>query len=93
MILFETEIKIKLRDKERTKADLLQLGAHLESFMENTDIYYNMPDNCRDFSQTDEALRLRTTILKNPNTEGILEETHDLTYKGPKVKTAVKSKI
>jgi len=91
--MFETEIKIKLRSDTETRKQLLQLGAQFKYFMHNSDKYYNFKNGEKDFAKTDEALRLRSTILMDPNTKQKIKETHDLTYKGPKLKTSVKSRI
>ncbi len=70
----ETEAKIRLptcRHLEDIEKRLLELGAvHMETRVEE-DTYYQHP--CRDFAETDEALRLRRS---NGRAE--------LTYKGPK---------
>jgi adenylate cyclase class 2 len=91
--MFETEIKIKLRSDTETRKQLLQMGAQFKYFMHNSDKYYNFISGGKDFAKTDEALRLRSTILMDPITKQKIEEKHDLTYKGPKLKTSVKSRI
>jgi adenylate cyclase, class 2 len=91
--MFEVEIKIKIRSKEETQKILAKLGAKLKYLMKNVDIYYNYPKEVRDFSQTDEALRLRTTFLYDPKTKQLINEQHDLTYKGPKMDPKVKTRV
>ncbi len=60
-------------------------GFRHKQTIEEIDIYYNHP--CRDFAETDEALRLRTRITGNNET------TYYLTYKGPRtIVGAVKSR-
>ena len=53
--------------------------------MVNTDRYYNLPAKWGDYAQTDEALRLRSTVLYTPDTHQKIKETNDVTYKGPKI--------
>jgi len=72
----EVEIKSKVEDLSKVEKKLLGLGAHFLKEMKEEDEYFNHP--CRDFAQTDEALRIR-----NDGT---------LTYKGPKVDTDTKSR-
>ena len=91
--MFETEIKIKLRDDTETRKKLLQMGAEFKYFMHNSDKYYNFLRGGKDFAKTDEALRLRSTVLMDPISKQKIEEKHDLTYKGPKLKTSVKTRI
>jgi len=91
--MYETEIKIKLRDDSETRKKLLQMGAQFKYFMHNSDKYYNFLSAGKDFAKTDEALRLRSTILMDPLSKQKIEEKHDLTYKGPKLNTSVKTRI
>jgi adenylate cyclase, class 2 len=91
--MFEVEIKIKLRDPKTVRKQLLAMKAIKLYDMENTDIYYNAPVGTRDFHQTDEALRLRKTVLFDSNTHVQTKESHDLTYKGPKLDKVVKTRI
>ena len=72
----EVEIKSKVEDLSKVEKKLLGLGAHFLKEMKEEDEYFNHP--CRDFAQTDEALRIR-----NDGT---------LTYKGPKVDKDTKSR-
>jgi len=70
----EVEAKIMLdscTELGRVRERLRGLGAALEGEVFEEDIYYQHP--CRDFAETDEALRLRRA-----------GGTVELTYKGPK---------
>jgi adenylate cyclase, class 2 len=91
--MFEVEVKIKLKDPEETRISLKKLGAIKKYNMEHSDIYYNYPIAERDFAKTDEALRLRSTILINPDSNKEIERNHDLTYKGPKLDKTIKTRI
>ncbi len=72
----EVEIKAKIEDVEKIEEKIKNLNAHLVKEVVEEDIYFNHP--CRDFSDTDEALRIR-----NDKT---------LTYKGRKVDIDTKSR-
>ncbi len=70
----EYEVKIKLSEYniEELEKTILSKGFLLEKETEQTDIYFVHPN--KDFSQTDEALRIRYEDDANPV----------VTYKGPK---------
>ena len=70
--MYEVELKIKVSSLEDVRLKLRSLGAELRWKGIQEDTYYSHP--CRDFSQTDEAIRLRRTG------DGSVE----LTYKGPR---------
>ncbi len=69
--MFEVEVKIAVENPEKVRERLRELGER-EGKLEQVDVYYQHP--CRDFGETDEALRLRRT-------DGRIV----LTYKGPRV--------
>lgn len=76
--MVEVELKFKAKlDLVREK--LLEKGARLLTRGEEEDIYFQSP--LRDFSKTDEALRLRRR-----------EDKYTLTYKGPKLDKASKTR-
>ncbi len=72
----EVEIKVKIDDLEDFEREIVQRGAKYIREVKEEDEYFNHP--CRDFAQTDEAVRIR-----NDGT---------LTYKGPKVDRETKSR-
>ncbi|MGQ4834544.1 MAG: class IV adenylate cyclase [Candidatus Asgardarchaeia archaeon] len=79
MASYEVEIKLKLTDSFKRR---LMLFLNKYSYMSPTeekitDIYYNHP--CRDFQETDEALRLR-----------VVDNVGTLTYKGPRIDSSSK---
>lgn len=57
--MYEMEIKIKLKNYEDYVKKLRNLNASYVCDLIHIDKYYNMPENTRDFKETDEALRLR----------------------------------
>jgi adenylate cyclase class 2 len=69
--MLEIEVKVKVPNLSPIRHELEQVGASYNEHLTEKDMYYNAPH--RDFGETDEALRLRTTA--NGTT---------LTYKGKK---------
>ncbi|GAB6096848.1 class IV adenylate cyclase [Desulfatiferula olefinivorans] len=76
----EIEIKAWCPDLAPVRDILKTLGAVYRNTCREEDRYYNHP--ARDFSRTDEALRLRR-----------VGETVTLTYKGPKLSRASKARV
>ena len=72
--MLEIEIKMRSDDNGRVERILLEKGARPLENLDQTDEYLNHP--CRDFAETDEALRLRR------------DSRGKITYKGPKIGTA-----
>jgi adenylate cyclase class 2 len=74
------EIEIKTRSEDNTKVErmLLERGATPLGELDQVDEYFNHP--CRDFAETDEALRLRK------------DHTGKITYKGPKIDRFTKTR-
>src|SRR3954463_14585181 len=78
-MLWEVEQKFRLADVQAAEAKLAQLGAQFDDSIEQVDRYFNHP--ACDFSQTDEALRLRQVGAEN-----------FITYKGPRVDATTKTR-
>jgi adenylyl cyclase CyaB, putative len=76
--MYEVEVKVKASHAE-IKEDLQRSGAVFEKTEEQHDIYFNSHE--RDFSKTDEALRIRSV-----DGEG------EITYKGKKMDTISKTR-
>ena len=91
--MFEIETKIKIGDLELLKKKLKKLKAEKSAILDQLDTYYNYPVESRDFSKTDEALRLRKTTESDPKTLKNLKEEVDLTYKGPKLDKIIKTRV
>jgi len=70
--MMEYEVKIRVGDLQPLRARLAALGNRPATRLTERDLYLNSPN--RDFSRTDEALRIRST-----------EGAASLTYKGPKI--------
>lgn len=78
-MLYEVELKFPLADPRELLDKLTSLGAVAGSPVEQVDRYFNHP--ARDFSETDEALRIRS-----------VGEANCVTYKGPRVDAATKTR-
>jgi len=71
----EVEVKFSISEPSRIREKLLELGATYVDTVDQADIYYQHP--CKNFAETDEALRLRENNSKSG-------KSIELTYKGPK---------
>lgn len=83
--MFELERKARV-DHRALRRQLTDLGLSPVAEVRQTDIYLEHP--VRHFGETDEALRIRRTV---PTTEGGTERI-TLTYKGPRVDSAAKTR-
>ncbi len=77
--MLEIEIKARVQSLEAVEAELREKGARYLGEEEQVDAYFNHP--CRDFAQTDEALRLRRAGGRVM-----------LTYKGRKLDAVTKTR-
>jgi adenylate cyclase class 2 len=91
--MYEVETKIKIVDLDRLIKKLNEVKAKKTAILDQFDTYYNYPVESRDFSKTDEALRLRKTIESDPKTLKMRKEVVDLTYKGPKLDKIIKTRV
>lgn len=82
--MYEVEVKVQA-NHNGVRSRLLELGAKRTATVHQADTYYDAPH--RDFAETDEALRIRTET----DTNGTETTTH-LTYKGPLVDDASKTR-
>lgn len=76
---WEVEQKFRLTNSSQLESQLMALGAQIHAPLDQIDHYFRHP--CRDFAQTDEALRLRQV-----GTECVI------TYKGPKIDPHTKTR-
>ena len=81
--MIEVEVKAKIDDFESLKRELRKINAIKTSEEYQKDIYFNSP--IKDFAKTDEALRIRETLI-NDNTNIFI------TYKGPKIESTSKTR-
>ncbi len=91
--MYEIETKIKIVNIDLLIKKLIELKAKKSAILDQIDTYYNYPVESRDFSKTDEALRLRKTIESDPKTLKNLKEVVDLTYKGPNLDKVIKTRV
>ncbi|WNY24587.1 class IV adenylate cyclase [Methanolapillus millepedarum] len=76
--MIEVEVKVKA-DHAAVKKIVLEKGAVFSGVEEQADVYFNSPS--RDFSKTDEALRVR-----------LVNGAGEITYKGPKLDKVSKTR-
>jgi adenylate cyclase class 2 len=81
--LIEVEVKAKINDFESIKRKLKKINALKIRKEYQKDVYFNSP--IKDFTKTDEALRIRKISIKN-------EINTFITYKGPKIDSASKTR-
>ncbi len=79
--MIEVEIKARVSNLSQIEKKIVDLGARFIEKLEEHDVYYQHP--CRDFTKTDEALRIRE-ISK--------EKIVLITYKGPKLNKVSKTR-
>lgn len=89
--MYEVELKVRA-DHDRVRAALTDADADRVGQVRQVDTYYDAPH--RDFAETDEALRIRRESgLRDGSDEGESDvETIELTYKGPLVEVASKTR-
>jgi len=80
--MYEVELKVAT-DHDTIRPRLASLGAEPSDQVEQVDTYFDAPH--REFADTDEALRVRTE-------ESDQQTTTELTYKGPLVEDASKTR-
>lgn len=78
--MIEVEVKYKVEEIESITKKLEEMNAKIEEEVVEEDHYFNHP--CKDFKNTDEALRIR-----------IRGNSIKLTYKGPKISNKTKSRV
>lgn len=81
--MIEVEVKAKINSFKEMEEKLKKIGAEKTKKEFQEDIYFNSP--IVDFAKTDEALRIRTT--KENDDVNIF-----ITYKGPKIDSASKTR-
>lgn len=81
--MIEVEVKAKINSFEEIEEKLKKIGATKTKKEFQEDIYFNSP--VVDFAKTDEALRIRTTKQKD-------DTNIFITYKGPKIDSASKTR-
>ena len=77
--MYEVELKFAVSERAALERRLVELGGQLAEPQEQVDRYFAHP--CRDFAQTDEALRLRR-----------VGDSVAITWKGPRIDAATKTR-
>jgi adenylate cyclase class 2 len=90
--VYEVEVKVPLTDEKSIEKTLLEAGGVRLNSEIQTDMYFDHP--CRSFSQTDEAIRLRSRTSLDDNSDSSSKGAQmELTYKGPKVDKRTKTRL
>jgi adenylate cyclase class 2 len=79
--MIEVEAKVSVDDFTPVREALKKIYTSFIGYSRDDDMYFNHP--CRDFKNTDEALRIR-----NSSSEGYI-----VTYKGPRFQSSTKSRV
>ena len=77
--MYEVELKFAVSGRAALERRLVEMGGRLAEPQEQVDRYFAHP--CRDFAQTDEALRLRR-----------VGDSVAITWKGPRIDAATKTR-
>ena len=91
--MIETEIKVKINNLGELREKIYNLKGIYKLSLEHEDTYFNMPEGLRDFQNTDEALRVRSSIEfsdKGKNTPINIQTI--ITYKGKKLDKLTKTR-
>ncbi|MFW9794343.1 MAG: class IV adenylate cyclase [Candidatus Thorarchaeota archaeon] len=88
---YEVEVKISIDSYEEMEKRILEVGAKKINREIQRDLYYNHP--CRNFQNTDEALRLRSRQPIEGEEVDSSRGRVEITYKGPKVDSTTKTRI
>jgi adenylate cyclase class 2 len=91
--MFEVEIKVKILDPEELRQKIRTLNGVYKTSLFHEDTYFNMPKGLRNFTITDEALRLRKSeeFIEN-SIEMAHKSSYFLTYKGNKLDLSTKTR-
>ena len=91
--MIEVEIKVRISDPDLIRKKFEEHQGSYKFFLLHEDTYYNMPKGLRNFEQTDEALRLRTSIRFDSNNKYNPQEIdYFITYKGKKIDKLTKTR-
>jgi len=91
--MIEVEIKVRISDPDLIRKKFEEHQGSYKFFLRHEDTYYNMPKGLRNFEQTDEALRLRTSIkFESNNKYNPQDIDYFITYKGKKIDKITKTR-
>lgn len=83
--MIEVEVKAHVKNFSDIESKLNSIGAVKSKIEHQIDTYFNNPDH-RDFEKSDEALRIRNTLINSGESKIIL------TYKGAKIDDVSKTR-
>ena len=91
--MIEVEIKAQISDPTDIKKKLVENGGMYKISLLHEDNYFNMPKGLRDFKNTDEALRVRKSMIFDKNNKKQTQKIeYFITYKGKKLDTITKTR-
>ena len=91
--MIEVEIKVSITNPNEIRELLEKKKALYKCSLIHEDTYYNMPQGLRDFKKTDEALRIRKSIVFNKYVEKDEKlPKYFFTYKGAKLNKQTKTR-
>lgn len=90
--MIEVEVKIRIADLDLLRKKLKRQGGVYKLSLLHEDTYYNMPIGLRDFANSDEALRIRSSTEYDKSKQNTKKIICYLTYKGKKIDRISKSR-
>ncbi len=91
--MIEVEIKVRILDPAKFRKKFEDKDGKYKLSLIHEDTYFNMPNDLRDFKETDEALRVRKSIEFTRDQLNPKEITnYYITYKGKKIDKTTKSR-
>jgi adenylate cyclase, class 2 len=92
LILIEVEVKIRIADLDLLHKKFKHQGGVYKLSLLHEDTYYNMPIGLRDFADSDEALRIRSSTEYDKSKQNSKKTICYFTYKGKKIDCISKSR-
>ncbi len=93
LLLIEVEIKVRLLNPDEMRKNFKKKNGKYKFSLIHEDTYFNMPNELRDFRQTDEALRIRKSIEYDKHDKDNKKNCrYYITYKGKKIDLTTKSR-
>ena len=91
--MIEVEIKAIIKDPNILRRNFDKNKGVYKISLEHEDTYFNMPEELRNFKETDEALRLRKSVeYKKDDKTGDSNINYYITYKGKKIDSTTKTR-
>ncbi len=91
--MIEVEIKVRILDPAKFRKNFEDKNGKYKLSLIHEDTYFNMPNELRNFKETDEALRVRKSIEFTRNQLKPKDITYYyITYKGKKIDSSTKTR-